>query len=127
MKYILLIALIVAAGYYYHRQSTAESNARALALLIEKVEYQDVDLFALKEALAKRVYAICANNEAMLLESGRSVGNCMEGHDIKRVECEGRIFRLAPLSISNRSELLDYSKRYVRCALPYDDLRYQSY
>ncbi|WP_462158444.1 hypothetical protein [Pseudoalteromonas sp. GB56] len=127
MKYIILIALLVGSGYYYHRYTTTQDNAKALGVLLEEVEYDSVDLFDLKDANIKQIYAICAQNEEMLLGSGRSVSACMQEHDVKRPECESTIFRLAPLTIESKAELLDYSKRYLRCALPYKDLRYQSY
>ncbi|MEO2266017.1 hypothetical protein V1358_01535 [Pseudoalteromonas sp. YIC-656] len=128
MKYILLIALIVGGGYYYHRYTTTQDNSQALALLLDEVvEQGSVDLFDLKDANVKRIYAICAQNEEMLLGSGRTVSDCMQAHDVKRAECEEVIFRLAPLTIDSREDLLDYTKRYLRCTLPYKDLKYQSY
>ena len=63
----------------------------------------------------------------MLLSTGRTVNGCMQAHDVKRTECEGVIFNLAPLTINNREDLLDYTKRYTRCTLPYKDLKYQPY
>ncbi|MFY8273418.1 hypothetical protein AAEU32_04775 [Pseudoalteromonas sp. SSDWG2] len=126
MKYVLLIILLAGAGYYYHRYTTTQDNEQAMQLLLEQIEYQNVDLFELKDASVKRVYAICANNEEMLLQSSRSVESCMQAHDSKQPQCAEHIFRLAPLSIESRKDMVDYAKRYTRCTLPYKDLKYQS-
>ncbi|MEM0514475.1 hypothetical protein WCN91_03325 [Pseudoalteromonas sp. YIC-827] len=125
MKYIVFIAALVAAGYYYLEHTRSQTNASALNKVLSEARQGEVDLFALKDALKKHVYAICDSNSTMLLESERSVSDCEQLHDIKQAECNEQVFRLAPLSIAERDEVLDYAKRYVRCALPYEDLRYQ--
>ncbi|WP_105254103.1 hypothetical protein [Pseudoalteromonas sp. T1lg75] len=126
MKYLVLIVALAAAGYYYLERTRAQSNAEALALVIAESKRQgEVDLFDLKAALTKHVYAICDNNSTMLLETDRTVGDCEDLHDNKHMQCDEAVFRLAPLTITDSDELIDYAKRYVRCALPYEDLTYQ--
>ncbi|WP_105198904.1 MULTISPECIES: hypothetical protein [unclassified Pseudoalteromonas] len=125
MKYLVFIAALAAAGYYYLEHTRSQSNASALNLVLSEARKGEVDLFALKDALTKHVYAICDSNSSRLLESERSVSDCEQLHDIKHAECNERVFRLAPLTITDRDEVVDYAKRYVRCSLPYEDLSYQ--
>ncbi|MGK0516760.1 MAG: hypothetical protein ACI9W0_003197, partial [Gammaproteobacteria bacterium] len=34
-------------------------------------------------------------------------------------ECEKKVFRLAPLNLESEVEVLDYSRQYTQCTLPY--------
>ena len=48
-----------------------------------------------------------------------TVSDCLSHHDEKKLECEIKVFRLAPQNLESEREVLNYSREYTQCTLPY--------
>lgn len=82
-----------------------------------------VDLFKFKKMAQDYTRHLCYKNEGVLAGVNVSSRECVAAHDKIKNQCIEKVFRLAPLNIASKKELIEYSNQYSRCTLPYKNFR----
>ncbi|XQF90115.1 hypothetical protein ACOBV8_16920 [Pseudoalteromonas espejiana] len=119
MKLIFGSVLIVVAGFSVNKYVFSSKAYDGVTAVTDVVANYPVDLFEFKKTMHGYAHHLCYKNEARLTSQDVTTSECITNHDKKQNECEGKVFRLAPLSLETKAEILDYSKQYTECTLPY--------
>ena len=78
-----------------------------------------INMFDFKQTMRDYAHHLCYKNEDTLISQHITVTDCISKLDDKKTECEKKVFRLAPLNLESKGEVLDYSRQYTQCTLPY--------
>ncbi|ATC82418.1 MULTISPECIES: hypothetical protein [Pseudoalteromonas] len=119
MKLIFGSILIVVAGFSVNKYVFSSKAYDGVATITDLVANYPVDLFEFKQTMHGYAHHLCYKNEERLTRQNVTTSDCISNHDDKQSECENKVFRLAPLSLETKAEILDYSKQYTECTLPY--------
>ena len=119
MKLIFGSLLIVVAGFSVNKYVFSSKAYDGVASITDLVANYPVDLFEFKQTMYGYAHHLCYKNEKSLSRQHISTSDCILNHNNKHSECENKVFRLAPLSLETKAEILDYSRQYTECTLPY--------
>ncbi|WP_193155414.1 hypothetical protein [Pseudoalteromonas aliena] len=114
--YVVIFAVAAFSVNKYYLSGKIDSEALTVADVI--VSYP-VNIFDFKQTMADYAHHLCYKNEDVLSYQDISARECVNNHDDRKPDCESRIFRLAPLNLKTKEEVIDYSKQYTQCTLPY--------
>lgn len=120
MKYALAIVAVSFASYLYYQHMKMEQVKDRYTLLVQKLETTTVNTLDLKAILSLKLQMSCEEAQEELINHGSTKEECLSYHQSFNQECLDKVFRLAPIQLSNKSEFMDYAKRYQRCILPID-------
>lgn len=122
MKYIFLSCLISVVAFIvikYGFSSNNFSNTRSVA---DVYHQYPVDLVDFKLTLIDYVEHVCEKNEAKLESYNDDVSECINSHRESKKSCTVKVFRLAPMKLQTRDELIQYWQEYKECTLPYANI-----
>ncbi|ATC94645.1 hypothetical protein [Pseudoalteromonas tunicata] len=120
MKYVLALVAISIASYLYYQEMKIEQAKEQYSLLLQKLDSTKVNTLEIKNALSLKLQVSCNEAQEQLLNQGSTKEECLSYYQSFNQECLDKVFRLAPIELSSKSEFMDYAKRYQRCILPID-------
>ncbi|MBQ4798903.1 hypothetical protein J8L73_07135 [Pseudoalteromonas sp. MMG006] len=119
MKLLLGSILIIAAGFSINKYVFSSRAYDGVTAVTDVISVYPVNIFDFKKAMEGYAHHLCYKNEATLNTQNVTVKECLSQYENKKLECEKKVFRLAPLNLETEVEVLDYSRQYTKCTLPY--------
>jgi len=119
LKLFLGSILIIAAGFSINKYVFSSKTYDCVSTVTDVITVYPVDMFDFKKTMAGYAHHLCYKNEATLNTQHVTVNECLSQYENKKLECEKKVFRLAPLNLETEVEVLDYSRQYTQCTLPY--------
>lgn len=119
MKLILGSILIIVAGFSVNKYVFSSKAYDGVTTVTDIISVYPVNMFDFKKTMEDYAHHLCYKNEATLNTQHITVTECLSQHENKKLECEKKVFRLAPLNLESEVEVLDYSRQYTQCTLPY--------
>ncbi|MDO6637529.1 hypothetical protein Q4540_15565 [Pseudoalteromonas carrageenovora] len=119
MKLFLGSILIIVAGFSVNKYVFSSKVYDGVSTVTDIISVYPVNMFDFKKTMEDYAHHLCYKNEATLNIQHITVTECLSQHENKKLECEKKVFRLAPLNLESEVEVLDYSRQYTQCTLPY--------
>ena len=119
MRLILGSIVIIVAGFSVNKYVFSSKVYDGVTTVTDIVAIYPVNIFDFKQTLQNYAYHLCYKNEDRLSQQHVTSHECVDSHDSLKRECEDKVFRLAPLNLQNKEEVLNYAKQYTQCTLPY--------
>ncbi|GEB71485.1 hypothetical protein PC2016_1495 [Pseudoalteromonas carrageenovora] len=119
MKLFLGSILIIVAGFSVNKYVFSSKAYDGVSTVTDIISVYPVNMFDFKKTMEDYAHHLCYKNEATLNTQHITVTECLSQHENKKLECEKKVFRLAPLNLESEVEVLDYSRQYTQCTLPY--------
>ncbi|MCQ8876812.1 hypothetical protein NQT69_02020 [Pseudoalteromonas shioyasakiensis] len=119
MKYIFITSLLSVAVFIVTKYGFAESHFDETTHISDAYNEYPVDLIDFKLTLVDYVRHVCEENEETLKAFDKDVSDCINSHAKAKQACTVKVFRLAPMKLSSRDELIQYWQEYKECTLPY--------
>lgn len=122
MRIILFLVLIIVSGFAINKYVFSSKMYDDVSNVTDLVSEYPVDLFKFKKIAQNYSQHLCYVNEGVLAGINVTSSDCVDTHDKMKSECTAKVFRLAPLNINSKEELIEYSNEYSRCTLPYKNI-----
>ncbi|MBH0018790.1 hypothetical protein I6F40_00170 [Pseudoalteromonas sp. SWXJ133] len=119
MKLLLGFIIIIVAGFSVNKNLFSNKAYDDVTSVTDIITNYPVNMFDFKQTMQDYAHHLCYKNEDTLTSQHITVTDCISKLDDKKIECEKKIFRLAPLNLESKGEVLDYSRQYTQCTLPY--------
>lgn len=119
MKLLVGSVIIIVAVFSVNKYVLSNKVYDGVTTVTDIISTYPVDMFDFKKTMQDYAHHLCYKNEDTLISQNVSVNECISKLDDKKTECEKKIFRLAPISLESEVEVLDYSRQYTQCTLPY--------
>ncbi|GAA61554.1 hypothetical protein P20652_3434 [Pseudoalteromonas sp. BSi20652] len=119
MKLFFGSVIIIVAGFSVNKDVFYNKAYDGVTTVTDIISIYPVDTFYFKRTMRDYAHHLCYKNEDALTSQNISVVDCVSKLDDKKTECEKKVFRLAPLNLETELEVLDYSRQYTQCTLPY--------
>jgi hypothetical protein len=119
LKLLFGSIVIIVAGFTVNKHVLSHKAYDGVTAVTDIIPTYPVNIFDFKRIMQDYAHHLCYKNEGALTAQHISVGDCISKHDDKKTACGKRIFRLAPLNLESEGEVLDYSRQYTKCTLPY--------
>ncbi|MBH0025631.1 MULTISPECIES: hypothetical protein [unclassified Pseudoalteromonas] len=119
MKLVFGSLIIIVAVFSVNKYVFSNKAYDGVTTVTDIISTYPVDMFYFKKTMQDYAHHLCYKNEDTLISQHVSVSECISKLDDKKTECEKKVFRLAPLNIESEGEVLDYSRQYTQCTLPY--------
>ena len=119
MKLFFGSIIIVIAGFSVNKYVFSNKAYDGVTTVTDIIPTYPVDMFDFKKTMQDYAHHLCYKNEDTLISQHVSVSECISKLDDKKTECEKKVFRLAPLNLESEVEVLNYSRQYTQCTLPY--------
>ena len=122
LRIIIFLVVIIISGFAVNKYVFSSKMYDGVSNVTDLVSEYPVDLFKFKKIVQNYAQHLCYTNEGMLAGINVSSSDCVAAHDEMQDQCTDKVFRLAPLNIDSKKELIEYSNEYSRCTLPYKNL-----
>ncbi len=122
LRIIIFLVVIIISGFAVNKYVFSSKMYDGVSNVTDLVSEYPVDLFKFKKVAQNYAQHLCYTNEGVLAGINVSSSDCVAAHDEMQNECTKKVFRLAPLNIDSKKELIEYSNEYSRCTLPYKNL-----
>ena len=122
LRIIIFLVVIIISGFAVNKYVFSSKMYDGVSNVTDLVSEYPVDLFKFKKIAQNYAQHLCYTNEGMLAGINVSSSDCVAAHDEMQDQCTDKVFRLAPLNIDSKKELIEYSNEYSRCTLPYKNL-----
>ena len=122
LRIIIFLVVIIISGFAVNKYVFSSKMYDGVSNVTDLVSEYPVDLFKFKKIAQNYAQHLCYTNEGMLAGINVSSSDCVAAHDEMQDQCTNKVFRLAPLNIDSKKELIEYSNEYSRCTLPYKNL-----
>ena len=119
MKLLLGFIIIIVAGFSVNKNLFSNKAYDDVTSVTDIITNYPVNMFDFKQTMQDYAHHLCYKNEDTLTSQHITVTDCISKLDDKKTECEKKVFRLAPLNLESKGEVLDYSRQYTQCTLPY--------
>ncbi|WP_165735002.1 hypothetical protein [Pseudoalteromonas sp. C8] len=119
MKLLLGFIIIIVAGFSVNKNLFSNKAYDDVTSVTDIITSYPVNMFDFKQTMQDYAHHLCYKNEDTLTSQHITVTDCISKLDDKKIECEKKVFRLAPLNLESKGEVLDYSRQYTQCTLPY--------
>ncbi|NMP01423.1 hypothetical protein HHE94_01610 [Pseudoalteromonas arctica] len=119
MKLLLGFIIIIVAGFSVNKNLFSNQAYDDVTSVTDIITNYPVNVFDFKQTMQDYAHHLCYKNEDTLTSQHITVTDCISKLDDKKIECEKKVFRLAPLNLESKGEVLDYSRQYTQCTLPY--------
>lgn len=119
MKLLFGLIIIVAVGFSINKYVFSTKIYHGATNITDVVPDYPVNLLDFKHIVRDYVYHLCYKNADTLAYHHVSIDECLSNYEVKKLECDEKVFRLAPLNLVSQTEILDYSRQYTKCILPY--------
>jgi len=119
LKLFLGSILIIVAGFSVNKYVFSSKAYDGVSTVTDIISVYPVNMFDFIKTMEDYAHHLCYKNEATLNTQHITVTECLSQHENKKLECEKKVFRLAPLNLESEVEVLDYSRQYTQCTLPY--------
>ncbi|ATC86654.1 MULTISPECIES: hypothetical protein [Pseudoalteromonas] len=119
MKLLLGFIIIIVAGFSVNKNLFSNKAYDDVTSVTDIITNYPVNMFDFKQTMQDYAHHLCYKNEDTLTSQHITVTDCISKLDDKKIECEKKVFRLAPLNLESKGEVLDYSRQYTQCTLPY--------
>ena len=119
MKLLFGSLIIIVAGFSVNKYVFSNKAYDDVTTVTDIIQTYPINMFDFKKTMQDYANHLCYKNEDTLISQHVSVSECISKLDDKKTECEKEVFRLAPLNIESKGEVLDYSRQYTQCTLPY--------
>ncbi|WP_409425366.1 MULTISPECIES: hypothetical protein [unclassified Pseudoalteromonas] len=123
MRLIMFVVVIIISGFAVNKYVFSTKMYDDVSNVTDLVSDYPVDLFKFKKIAQNYAQHLCYTNEAVLAGLDISSRECVDVHDEMQNECTKKVFRLAPLNMTSKKELIEYSNQYARCTLPYKNIK----
>lgn len=122
LRIIIFLVVIIISGFAVNKYVFSSKMYDGVSNVTDLISEYPVDLFKFKKIAQNYAQHLCYTNEGMLAGINVSSSDCVAAHDEMQDQCTDKVFRLAPLNIDSKKELIEYSNEYSRCTLPYKNL-----
>ena len=122
LRIIIFLVVIIISGFAVNKYVFSSKMYDGVSNVTDLVSEYPVDLFKFKKVAQNYAQHLCYTNEGVLAGINVSSSDCVAAHDEMQDQCTDKVFRLAPLNIDSKKELIAYSNEYSRCTLPYKNL-----
>ena len=122
LRIIIFLVVIIISGFAVNKYVFSSKMYDGVSNVTDLVSEYPVDLFKFKKVAQNYAQHLCYTNEGVLAGINVSISDCVAAHDEMQDQCTDKVFRLAPLNIDSKKELIEYSNEYSRCTLPYKNL-----
>jgi len=122
LRIIIFLVVIIISGFAVNKYVFSTKMYDGVSNVTDLVSEYPVDLFKFKKVAQNYAQHLCYTNEGVLAGINVSSSDCVAAHDEMQDQCTDKVFRLAPLNIDSKKELIEYSNEYSRCTLPYKNL-----
>lgn len=122
MRIIFFLGVIGISGFAINKYVLSSKMYDNVSNITDLVSGYPVDLFKFKKMAQDYSRHLCYKNRGVLAGADVSSSECVATHDKMQNQCTEKVFRLAPLNIESKKELIEYSNEYSRCTLPYKNL-----
>ncbi|HDY90627.1 hypothetical protein WNY79_08055 [Pseudoalteromonas sp. AS84] len=119
MKLLLGFIIIIVAGFSVNKYVFSNKAYDDVTSVTDIISNYPINMFDFKQTMRDYAHHLCYKNEDTLISQHITVTDCISKLDDKKTECEKKVFRLAPLNLESKGEVLDYSRQYTQCTLPY--------
>ncbi|MEM5509073.1 hypothetical protein WNY98_09355 [Pseudoalteromonas sp. AS71] len=119
MKLLLGFIIIIVAGFSVNKYVFSNKAYDDVTSVTDIISNYPINMFDFKQTMRNYAHHLCYKNEDTLISQHITVTDCISKLDDKKTECEKKVFRLAPLNLESKGEVLDYSRQYTQCTLPY--------
>lgn len=119
MKLLLGFIIIIVAGFSLNKYVFSNKAYDDVTSVTDIISNYPINMFDFKQTMRDYAHHLCYKNEDTLISQHITVTDCISKLDDKKTECEKKVFRLAPLNLESKGEVLDYSRQYTQCTLPY--------
>ncbi|MDP2564257.1 hypothetical protein [Pseudoalteromonas marina] len=119
MKLLFGSVLIIIAGFSVNKHVFSSKAYDGVTTVTDVISAYPVDMFDFKKTMKDYAHHLCYRNSDALNTQDITVSDCLSHHDEKKLECEIKVFRLAPQNLESEREVLNYSREYTQCTLPY--------
>mgnify|MGYP000094078180 CR=1 FL=1 len=119
LKLLIGSLVIIIAGFSFNKYVFSSKAYDGVTTVTDVISAYPVNMFDFKKTMKDYAHHLCYRNSDTLNAQDISVSACLTNHDEKKLECEKKVFRLAPLNLESEREVLDYSRQYTQCTLPY--------
>jgi hypothetical protein len=119
LKLLLGFIIIIVAGFSVNKNLFSNKAYDDVTSVTDIITNYPVNMFDFKQTMQDYAHHLCYKNEDTLTSQHITVTDCISKLDDKKIECEKKVFRLAPLNLESKGEVLDYSRQYTQCTLPY--------
>ena len=123
LRIIIFLVVIIIIGFAVNKYVFSSKMYDGVSNVTDLVSEYPVDLFKFKKVAQNYAQHLCYTNERVLAGINVSSSDCVAAHDEMQDQCTDKVFRLAPLNIDSKKELIEYSNEYSRCTLPYKNIR----
>ena len=123
LRIIIFLVVIIISGFAVNKYVFSTKMYDDVSNVTDLVSGYPVDLFKFKKIAQNYAQHLCYTNERVLAGINVSSSDCVAAHDEMQDQCTDKVFRLAPLNIDSKKELIEYSNEYSRCTLPYKNIR----
>ena len=123
LRIIIFLVVIIISGFAVNKYVFSSKMYDGVSNVTDLVSEYPVDLFKFKKVAQNYAQHLCYTNEGVLAGINVSSSDCVAAHDEMQDQCTDKVFRLAPLNIDSKKELIEYSNEYSRCTLPYKNIR----
>jgi hypothetical protein len=124
LRIIIFLVVIIISGFAVNKYVFSSKMYDGVSNVTDLVSEYPVDLFKFKKVAQNYAQHLCYTNEGVLAGINVSSSDCVAAHDEMQDQCTDKVFRLAPLNIDSKKELIEYSNEYSRCTLPYKNLTF---
>jgi hypothetical protein len=119
LKLFFSAVVLIIAGFSVNKYVFSNKAYDDVTVVTDMISAYPVNMFDFKHTMQNYAHHLCYKNEETLSFQHISVDECLSKLDATKAECERKIFRLAPLNLESEREVLDYSRQYTQCTLPY--------
>jgi hypothetical protein len=119
LKLLLGFIIIIVAGFSVNKYVFSNKAYDDVTSVTDIISNYPINMFDFKQTMRDYAHHLCYKNEDTLISQHITVTDCISKLDDKKTECEKKVFRLAPLNLESKGEVLDYSRQYTQCTLPY--------
>ena len=123
LRIIIFLVVIIISGFAVNKYVFSTKMYDDVSNVTDLVSSYPVDLFKFKKIAQNYAQHLCYTNEGVLAGIDVSSRDCVATHHEMQNECTEKVFRLAPLNLDSKKELIEYSNEYSRCTLPYKNIR----
>ncbi len=115
--------MVVVAGFAINNYVLSNRVSGEVMDVTDVISTYPVDTFDFKQTLQEYARHLCYKNDAALAHANVGVYECIDNHDKRKNACNHKVFRLAPLTLEEQREVVNYAQQYIQCTLPYKSIK----
>jgi len=108
LRIIIFLVVIIISGFAVNKYVFSSKMYDCVSNVTDLVSEYPVDLFKFKKVAQNYAQHLCYTNEGVLAGINVSSSDCVAAHDEMQDQCTDKVFRLAPLNIDSKKELIEY-------------------